>query len=85
MRFEAVVNEYAVSLIARAACQRQSDEIAKASRRHCILIGKETIVGLEADLGAPLHRFGYERCAELTRFARWDRLSEENPDVPAES
>ena len=83
MRFEAIVNEYAVTLIARAACKWQSDEIAEASRRHHILIWKEAIVGFEADLGAALHCLRYERCTEPTCLTRCNELRKENPNMSA--
>src|SRR5262245_15861417 len=64
---EILIEEYAVAQFARSLLQRQRNEIAKASSRKCVLIGKKSVVGIKTDFRAALHRFRQDMGTELAR------------------
>jgi hypothetical protein len=53
-----VIEEDGVALIAGSLLQRQGDQVPEASVRHRVLVGKETVVRIEPDVGSPFHRLG---------------------------
>ena len=53
-----IIEKSAITLFARPVLKWQSNEIAKAACRHCILARKESIVGVETDVWVSLHRRG---------------------------
>ena len=83
MWLEIVVQEYAVACLPGPVLQGQGYEIAKSTRRQCVLVGKQSVVGLEADVRVPFHRFGNEpRSKASSRRCRY-RMSEEDPHMAA--
>ena len=81
MRNKLVIHEDGISPLARAVLKRESDEVAKSAARKRVLIGKEAVVRLHAQLVAPAHRLGNEIAAHLAGGGRGHRCREEEPDV----
>ncbi len=82
-RNQLLVEEHAVSHIAGALLQRKSDEVSEATLRQGVLVGKQTVVRVQAHVGPPLHGFGEEVGTEAPRQGCRDGFPEEEPDVPA--
>src|SRR5258708_54993 len=78
---EVFVEEHAVAGFPRPFLQRQRDEISEAALRKCVLIGKKSVVRIQADVGSALHGFGQDMRSKPPRQRRGDRLVEENPNV----
>ena len=83
MRRESVVEEQAVTPLARAALQGQRDEVSDPPVGQRVLARKEPVVGLEADVRVALHRLGQQMGAEAPGERRGHRLGEEHPDMAA--
>jgi hypothetical protein len=81
-RHKALVEKDAMTAFARTLLQRQRDEIAESALRQRVLIGKQPVVGVQADIGALLHGLGQEVRAEAPRERRRNRLLEEDPEMP---
>jgi hypothetical protein len=71
VRVEAAVDENTVARFARRERQRESDQIAEPSFGHRILVWKEAIVGIEADLMSSFDRSREEHACKFTRGDRW--------------
>ena len=84
-RDEVVIEEDAVALLARSLLQRQGDQVPESSLRHRVLIRKETIVRIQADVRPALHRLGQDVRAQPARQRGRNGLLEEEPDVRASS
>ncbi|HEY0372862.1 MAG TPA: hypothetical protein VGD79_12715 [Thermoanaerobaculia bacterium] len=78
-----VIDENTVPAIARQFLQGQRNEVAESALWQCVLVGKETIVGVEADLRPALHRLREHERSELARENRSNGLFEEEPHVGA--
>jgi hypothetical protein len=53
--------------------------------RQRVLVGKETVVRVQSDVGPPFQRLGQQERTELSGEARRNGLLEEDPDVSATS
>src|SRR5690606_17921398 len=73
----------AVSLIASTLLQREGDQVAEAALRQRVLVRKQAVVRVEADVGPPLHGLGEKVRAEPARQRCRNGFFEEKPDVPA--
>jgi hypothetical protein len=82
---QVLIDEDAVVLPAWALLQRQGDQISESSLRHRVLIGKEAVVRIQADIRSPLHRFGEDMRSELSSQRGRNGFLEEEPDVRASS
>jgi hypothetical protein len=54
---EFVVEENAVAPLTGLLWQRKCDQVSEATLGQRVLVGKEAVVRIEADVGPPLHRF----------------------------
>lgn len=82
-RHQRSIHEDAVSIFTRRFLQWQRDEVAEAAVWQRVLVGKETVVGFQADFWAAIHRLGEDVCAEFAGGGCGDCVGEENPDMPA--
>jgi len=65
--YETLIKKDAVAAIARPFLQGQGDEMSESSLRQRVLIGKQPVVGIEADVGTFLHGFGQQVRTEPPR------------------
>ena len=84
-RDEMVIEEDAVALLAWSLLQRQGDQVPESSLRHRVLIRKEAVVRIQADVRSPLHRLGQDVRAQPSGQRGWNGFLEEEPDVRASS
>ena len=82
---EVVIEEHAVVLLAWSLLQRQGDQVPEPSLRHRVLIRKETVVRIQADVRPPLHRLGKDVRSQPSGQRGGNGLLEEEPDVRASS
>lgn len=61
--------------------KRQGNQVPKAALGQGVLVGKEAVIGLEAELVAAVHGPGQEAAPQLSRPGGGDGLREEKPDV----
>ncbi len=76
-----VVDEQRVAKRACFRLERQRDEVAEPTPRQGVLVRKEAVVRVHAELVAARHRLGEKKAAHAPRNAGVDRLREEEPDV----
>src|SRR5215471_13175127 len=60
VRCEVHVDEHRICAIAWTLLQRQGNQITETAFRERVLIGEETVIGPQANLGAAFHRLGYD-------------------------
>ena len=77
------VDEDAVARFPRLFLQRQGDQVAESALGQRVLVGKEAVVGIEADLRPALHGFGEQVGAEPPCQGGGNGLGEEQPDMAA--
>jgi hypothetical protein len=77
-----VIEEDAVSLVAWSFLQRQRNQVPEAAVRHRVLIRKETVVRIQADVRPPFHRLRQNVRPESSGQRGWNGVLEEEPDVP---
>ncbi|MBZ5762057.1 hypothetical protein LAV88_21620 [Rhizobium sp. VS19-DR104.1] len=82
---QVAIDKNAVSIFASFPLQGKRDQIAEAAKWHGILVGKETVIGREADLGAVLHRLCDQCGPQLSGDLRGNGFGEEYPDMAAVS
>ena len=78
-----LIEEDAISEFPRLLLQRQGNQIAEAALGKRILIGEETIVGIQADIRTAFHGLGQDVRTESACQGRGNGLGEEQPNVPA--
>ena len=76
VRVEVSVDENTVAQLARRELQWESDQIAEPPFGHRVLVWKEAIVGIEADLISPFRRSREEHASKFTRGDRRQRAVE---------
>src|SRR5690606_15048272 len=81
VRSQVAIDKYAVAIFAGLPLQGKRDQIAEAAKWHRVLIGKETVVRREADLGTVLHRLCYQRGTKLSCDLCGNGFGEEYPDM----
>ena len=64
-----------------ALLQRQGDQVAESAVRHRVLIRKQTVVRIQADVRPTLHRLGQDVGAQPAGQRGRNGLLEEEPDV----
>ncbi len=79
---ESLIQEEGVPLLPGAVLQRKGDEVAEAPLGHRVLVREEPVVGLHAQLRAPVHGVRQKQAAELPGRGRWHRRGKEDPYVP---
>ena len=65
----------------RDPLERQRDQVAKSALWQRVLVGKEAVVRIEADVGPALHRFRENQRADLACQRGREGLFEEDPHV----
>ena len=80
-----VIKEDAVALSARSLLQWQGDQVPESSLRHRVLIRKETIVRIQADVRPPFHRFSQDVRAQPACQRGGNGVLKEEPDVRTSS
>lgn len=85
VRIQIVIEEHAVAALTRLLLQGQRDQVAESTLGQRVLIRKEAVVRIEADVGPALHRFRKNQRAELSRQCSREGLFEEEPHVRAGS
>ena len=71
------VDKDAIADFTRCPLQRKHDQVAEPAERHRVLAGQQTVVGDEADIGAPVHGFGDQGRTQLSGGPGRDRFTEE--------
>jgi hypothetical protein len=79
------IEEDRIACLPRAVLERKSDEIAKTAARKGVLVGKEPVVRLHAQLMASRHRLGDDVAARLSRGRCRDWRGEEELHMGAVS
>jgi len=82
---EIVIEEQAVAPLTRLLLQRQGDQVAESALRQSVLVGKEAVVRIQADVGPVLHRFRENQRTELAGECGRKGLVEKEPHVRAGS
>ena len=77
----ALIEKHTIAKFPRSPLERQRDQVAKTTLGQCVLIGEETVIGIEPDPRSVFHRFGQQVRAKFPRERRRDRLLEKQPDV----
>jgi hypothetical protein len=67
MRSHRIVKKHAVLMLARLLLKRQSDQVTQLSLGECVLIGEESVVGPQSDLGPSFHGFREKMRAQFPR------------------
>ena len=78
---EVAIEKDTVVLPTRSLLQRQGDQVAEPSLRHRVLIGKETIVGIQSNVGPRVHRLRKDVRSKPSGQGRWNGCLEEEPDM----
>jgi hypothetical protein len=82
---EAVVKKHAIALITCALLERQSDQVTEATLGQRVLVRKEAIVRIEADVWPAFHRLGQQVGTKASHQRRRQRIVEEQPYMAAAS
>jgi hypothetical protein len=72
-------------LLAGSFLKGQGDQAAETSLRQRVLVRKETVVGIQPDVGPAFHRLGQEMRAKPPRQRGGNGVLEEEPHVTAAS
>jgi hypothetical protein len=78
-----IIQENRVAPLPGVMLEWQGNQVAKPSPRHRVLVGKQPVVRLHAELVTPRHRFSEEVAAHLTSSACSYGRGEEEPYVGA--
>ena len=82
---EIVIEEQAVTPLTRLLLQGQGDQVAESALGQRVLVGKEAVVRIKADVGPVLHRFRENQRTELAGECGRKGLLEKEPHVRAGS
>jgi hypothetical protein len=82
-RDESVIEKDRVVLFAGGHLERQSNQVSKSSLRHRVLIGKQPVVRIEADVRTPFHRLGENVRSQSSGKCGRNGFFEEEPHVCA--
>src|SRR5437667_11201949 len=83
IRVKFCVDKKAVSHLPRKFLQRKGNQVPESSLGHGVLVWKEPVVGIEADLVAAFHRPGQKGASKFPGGRRWNGALKEDPYVPA--
>lgn len=78
-----LVDEEAVAGGGGVVLKREGDEIAESPVGHGVLVGKEPVIRIEADLGARVEGLGEKEAAKAASHGGRDRLGEKDPGMGA--
>ena len=82
-RNKGVIKEDRVVLFACGPLKRQGNQVSKSSLRHRVLVRKQPVIRIEADVRTSFHRLSENVRSQSSGKCRRNGLFEEEPHMPA--